>query len=325
MASSSSLNINKILIVTNEGLSDYQQILSSDTTLLQNSPEIYFTDSADQKLASQCNIWLGSPSLIASLLQSCSSSPPEWVQSTWAGVEPYVVDGMPTNYILTNMRGIFNEFIAEYAVGHMLSHALNVRQHLTNNAEQTWSNHVRPKRLAGQTAGILGVGEIGSEVARLCKAMGMTVHGYTRSSEGCKHVDQYFHGDSITEMAPGIDYWVNIMPNTPNTINILNKEVFASMKDGAVIINAGRGKAIHDEDLLEALDSGKVDAAILDVFRTEPLPPEHPYWSHPKVLVTSHTAAPTEPKDAVPVFVENYERWCSGDQLKYQVVFERGY
>lgn len=318
----SSSSVNKILVVTKEGLDDYKRILTE--TPLPNSPQLYFTDYADIDLALQCNIWFGSPALIAPLLKSCEASPPEWVQSTWAGVEPYVVDGMPTNYVLTNMRGIFNEFIAEYAVGHMLSHALNVRHHVVSNAQQKW-NPVHPKRLAGQTAGILGVGEIGSEVARLCKAMGMTVHGYTRSSEDCKYVDQYFHGDSISDMAPLVDYWVNIMPNTPSTIGILETEIFKKMKNGAVIINAGRGKAICDEDLLEALDTGQVDAAILDVFRTEPLPPEHPYWKHPKVLITSHTAAPTEPKDAVPVFIDNYERWCSGAPVQFQVVFERGY
>ena len=320
-ASMSSSSVHKILVISKEGLEDYKNILTHYKTTLPNDPEVYFTDCVDQQLASQCNIWFGSPSLIAPLLKQ--GVIPEWVQSTWAGVEPYVVEDMPTSYQLTNMRGIFNDLIAEYAVGHMMSHALNVRLHVQTNAERNW-NPVAPQRIAGKTAGILGVGEIGSQVARLCKASGMKVYGYTRSSEDCEHVDQYFHG-SLEEMAPHVDYWVNIMPNTPSTIDVLNKTIFDKMKDGAVVINAGRGKAIVDSDLLEALDSGKVNAAILDVFRQEPLPASSEYWTHPKVLVTSHTAAPTEPKDAVPVFLENYQRFCTGESLHYQVDFERRY
>lgn len=311
---------NRILVVTQEGLEVYKDILTE--TELPGDPELVFSSSiVDDDVASQCNVWFGSPSCIAPLL--AKGIRPDWVQSTWAGVEPFVAEGMPTDYRLTNMRGIFNDFIAEYAVGHMMSHALNVREHLASNEGQQW-NQLVPKRLRGKTAGILGVGEIGKEVARLCKAMGMNVHGYTRSSEDCQYVDRYFHG-SVDEMAPLVDYWVNIMPNTPSTIDILNNSLFDRMKDGAVVINAGRGKAVRDDDLLSALNSGKVDYAVLDVFREEPLTQDHAYWKHPRVLVTSHTAAMTEPEDAVPVFLENFRRFHDSKELKFVVDFERGY
>jgi phosphoglycerate dehydrogenase-like enzyme len=290
---------------------------------------VYFSDRADDyQLAQHCPVWFGIPSLVAPLLKHCDTtgSIPEWVQSMWAGIEPLVMEGMPTSYRLTNMRGIFNDAIAEYVLGHILSHALHIRQHIQQTQTRQWNNHLSPRRIGGgtTTVAILGVGEIGSTVARVCQQMGMKVYGYSRTSEGCPYVDQYFH-TSLECMAPDVDYWVNVMPNTPQTVNILHKGVFESMKQGAVIINVGRGSAIVEEDLYQALESGKVDTAILDVFRNEPLPLDSKLWSHPKVIITSHTAAPTDPSDAARIFVDNYQRFCANMPLRFQVDFQRGY
>lgn len=311
--------MNNILIISDEALATFTQLIKAadlpDAT-------IYASDGSDPAIAEKCNIWFGSPALIAPHLQQ--GIVPDWVQSTWAGVEPYVRPNMPTNYKLTNMRGIFNRLIAEYAVGHIFSHELNVRKHHVSQAEQKW-NPIPPRPIAGKTAGILGVGEIGGEIARLCKAIGLTVWGYTRSSEDCAAVDRYFHGDEVGQFAAGVDYLISIMPNTPASEDLLDRSVFEQMQPGALLINAGRGTAIVDDDLLWALRSGPLGGAVLDVFREEPLPADHPYWHEPNVLVTSHTAAPTIPADAVPVFVENYHRFIANKQLKFAVDFERGY
>lgn len=313
--------MNKILVITQSKLDRYQQVLEA-AELPQAS--LFFADSLEKgaSLAPNCNIWFGSPALTAPLLKE--GPVPQWIQSMWAGVEPFVKPGMPTSYTLTNMRGIFNGLIAEYAVGHIFNHALNVRQHLESNQAAAWAP-IWPQRVTGKTAGILGVGEIGCEVARLCKAVGMTTWGYTRSSEGCPHIDRYFHGDRLGELAEGVDYLISIMPNTPASSNLLNLEIFRRMKPTALLINAGRGTAIVDEDLLMALSAGEIAGAVLDVFREEPLPKDHPFWQESNLIITSHTAAPTLPSDAAPVFIENYQRFLAGKPLNYMIDFEKGY
>jgi phosphoglycerate dehydrogenase-like enzyme len=325
---------NKILIISEVHLEEYRRLLTNEPNLV-NSAELFFCSQEEsekniEKLAFECNIWFGSPSLVAPLLTKAKEqeSYPEWVQSTWAGVEPFLKPDMPKNYILTNMRGIFGPYVAEYALGHMLSHVLQIHRHSINTSQHKW-NPVPPRGLLREkSVGILGVGDIGRAVASSCRALGMTVWGYTHHSKDCDDVHHYVHSKSdIAEiMAPNVDYWVNVLPNTSETQNILDRSVFGCMKPGAVVINAGRGTAISDEDLLQALEDGTVDYAVLDVFATEPLPVEHPYWArHPKVLITSHTAAITEPAKAAPIFVQNYVRWYSLQNLKYQVDFERGY
>ena len=311
--------MNHILVISSNDLETYQDLFKN-TDLSQATA--HFSDGSDAELAKRCNIWFGSPSLIAPLL--AQSIVPEWIQSTWAGVEPLLQAEMPTSYTLTNMRGIFNRLIAEYAVGHIFSHELNVKSHLSSHAEKRW-NPIAPRLVKGKTAGILGVGEIGGEIARLCKAVGMNVWGYTRSSTDCEAVDRYFHGDQLGECVAGADYLISIMPNTAASTNLLNKDVFTKMKPTALLINAGRGTAIVDDDLLWALRSGEIGGAVLDVFRQEPLPADNRFWDEPNLLVTSHTAAPTLPADAVQIFVENYERFAAGGPLKFVVDFARGY
>jgi phosphoglycerate dehydrogenase-like enzyme len=171
---------------------------------------------------------------------------------------------------------------------------------------------------------ILGVGKIGLTVAHACQQLGMKVYGYTRTSENCPDIDRYFH-HSLECMAPDVDYWVNVMPNTPQTVNILHKSVFDCMKVGTVIINVGQGTAIVEEDLCQALDSGKVDTAIIDVVCDKPLPLDSKLWCHLKVLITSHTAAPTEPSDAVNIFLDDYQRFYTNEPLRFQVDFQHWY
>jgi phosphoglycerate dehydrogenase-like enzyme len=224
------------------------------------------------------------------------------------------------------MRGIFNELAAEFVVGHIFGHAQQIPTHTASNVNHQWNHAVSPLRVAGKTVGILGVGEMGNEVARLCKAVGMSVLGYTRSSEGSAHVDQYFHGqEELLQMVPMVDYLISILPNTPESSNILHRGVFVRMKATCVIINLGRGTAIVDDDLLEAIQHGTIGGAVLDVLRHEPLPEDHPFWKERNILITSHTAAKTIPREAVKVFVANYERFRHGEDLKYRIDFTRGY
>jgi phosphoglycerate dehydrogenase-like enzyme len=179
--------------------------------------------------------------------------------------------------------------------------------------------------LLGKTIGLLGVGSIGAEVARAAKFFGMNVRGYTMGSETSKHVDTYYHGENLLEFASGLDYLVSILPNTVDTRKIVNTDLLNALPPHALVINVGRGQAVDESALIEALNRNKIAGAVLDVFEQEPLPKDHPFWTTPNLLMTFHTAAPSLPEDITEVFIENYLLYVEGKPLKYQVDFEKGY
>ena len=126
-------------------------------------------------------------------------------------------------------------------------------------------------------------------------------------------------------MVAGVDYIVSIMPHTPQSENMLNKTLFDAMQPSALLLNVGRGSAVVDADLIEALEDGKLAGGILDVFREEPLPAEHPFWTTKNLTITPHTSAPSLPIDVVPIFHDNYLRLVAGKSLNYLINFEKGY
>ena len=153
----------------------------------------------------------------------------------------------------------------------------------------------------------------------------MNVRGYTRDSEISAHVDSYFHGDDLLKFASGLDYLVNILPNTNDTRKIINGDLLHVLPVHALVINVGRGPALDETALLDALNQNKIAGAVLDVFEQEPLPEDHPFWTAPNLLMTFHTAAPSLAEDITNIFIENYELLLEGKPLKYRVDFEKGY
>ncbi len=162
-------------------------------------------------------------------------------------------------------------------------------------------------------------------LAETAKHFGMTVHGFTRGSETSKNVDKYYHGDNILEFAKGLDYLVVVLPRTENTNQIVNANLLNALPSHAIFINVGRGNAVDEPALVEALTKGKIAGAILDVTAKEPLPEDHPFWKTPNLLLTFHTSAISYPEDITRLFIENYHLYIEGKPLKYQVNFERGY
>jgi phosphoglycerate dehydrogenase-like enzyme len=162
-------------------------------------------------------------------------------------------------------------------------------------------------------------------VARTAKFFGMTVRGYTFSSETSSDVDKYYHGNDLLDFAKGLDYLVNILPNTKDTRKIINADLLSALPLHALVINVGRGLAVDESALLDALNQNKIAGAVLDVFEKEPLPKDHPFWTTPNLLITFHTAAPSLAEDITKIFIENYKLFIEGKPLKYQVDFEKGY
>jgi phosphoglycerate dehydrogenase-like enzyme len=179
--------------------------------------------------------------------------------------------------------------------------------------------------LRGKQIGLLGVGSIGAQLARTAKHFGMHVRGYTRASESCPEVDTYYHPPEKLAFAEGLDYLVCVLPQLGSTNQIVDRALLDRLPAQAVVMNVGRGSLLDETALAEALQSGRLGGAVLDVFMEEPLPPQHVFWGTPNLLITSHTAAMMIPKDIIQVFIHNYQLLLAGKGLDYQINFEHGY
>lgn len=173
--------------------------------------------------------------------------------------------------------------------------------------------------------GILGIGELGSASARVLGSLGFPVMGWSRSAKALPGV-QTFHGaDGLMAMAAQTDILICLLPLTPETRGVLNAKLLSALPRGAYVINGARGGHMVAEDMLAALDSGHIAGAALDVFEPEPLPPESPFWSHPKVFLTPHAASITIPSSVAPQVVENIHNMRNGRPLINLVDFSLGY
>lgn len=289
-------------------------------------PDVEIFSAADVATAashvSHCNIILGSPGLIQQVLPQATQL--QWVQSTWAGVEVLLRPELRRDYLLTNVRGIFGPLMSEYVFGYLLLHERQILRRYEAQQEKRWETTL-PGTLRGKSLGIIGVGSIGAHIAKTAKQLGLRTFGYTRASENCEAIDHYFHGDDLLELAAEVDYLVCTLPHTAASQHVIDAAVLQVMKPTAVLINVGRGSAIDEAALVETMHRGELALAVLDVFQQEPLPEEHPLWTAPNVLITSHTAAPSFAADIAPIFIDNLRRFAKGRPLNYLVDFERGY
>lgn len=279
----------------------------------------------------ECDIVLGEPRRIRDALPLLPRL--RWAQSIYAGVEPLVDSSQRRDYILTNARGVFGGLMSEYVFGYMLAHEKKLFERHQSQQARKW-DRFESGFLRGKMLGLLGVGSIGAHLAGTAKHFGMTVWGYTRASETSKQVDRYFHPSplpspegrgEIVEFAKGLDYLVVVLPRTKNTDKIVNAGLLGALPSHSVLINVGRGNAMDESALVEALEQEKIAGAVLDVTEQEPLPEDHPFWMTRNLLLTFHTSALSYPEDITRLFIENYRLYIEGKPLKYQVDFERGY
>ncbi|MGE5251066.1 MAG: D-2-hydroxyacid dehydrogenase [Bacteroidota bacterium] len=302
----------KVLLLVSRNAEEYRRLLDA-----AQLPELELTTTPGP----ECEVAFGEPALIREALPHLPRL--KWAQAIWAGVEPLMQAGLRRDYVLTNARSVFGPLMSEYVFAYLLLHERKVLQRLENQQEAKWDKTITGT-VRGKTMGLLGVGSIGAHVASTAKHFGMTVHGFTRSSESSPVVDGYFHED-LPAFAAGVDYLVCILPNTPATRHLVDASVIAALPPHALLVNAGRGATLDEAALAQALSDGRIAAAVLDVFEQEPLPADHVFWRTPNLFITSHTAAPSFPSDIAEVFVENYMRYLNAEQLKYRVDFERGY
>ena len=269
-----------------------------------------------------CDIVLGEPNKIKAVLPDLSQL--KWVQSIYAGVEPLVDLSQRRDYVLTNARGVFGEWMSEFVFGYLLFLEKRILDRIEAQRSRDW-NRSEAGTLRGKTIGLLGVGSIGEHLAGTAKCFGMKVRGYTRNSETSTQVDKYYHGADLLKFADGLDYVVSVLPRVKETDKLVDEAFLNALPDRAVLINVGRGNSVDEAALEKALKEGRLAAAVLDVFEKEPIPADHPFWDTPNLYMTYHTSAISYPDDITKLFVENYHLYTQGKPMKYVVDFEKGY
>lgn len=273
-------------------------------------------------LAADCPVWLGQPDLMATLLRQ--GHRPQWLQSTWAGITPLLVDGVPREYRLTRAVGIFNQVMAEYMLTYMLGHERGVLSRLVSQVERKWDD--RPAGgLAGRRVLVVGTGEIGQAVAEFLLPFGVSLYGVASTPRSQPPFIEVAGLDQLPRLVGQVDYVLNLLPDTPGTQDLYDAALFARFNPEALFINAGRGAAVVDGDLVEALKLGHLAGAVIDVCRQEPLPQQHPFWTAWGLLLTGHSAAATSPPAMVRMFLDNLRAWRVGQDLRGEVDFQRGY
>ncbi|MCB2095337.1 MAG: glyoxylate/hydroxypyruvate reductase A [Rhodobacteraceae bacterium] len=246
------------------------------------------------------------------------------VLSLWAGVERIVTNPTLTQPLCRMVDRELTEGMVEYVVGHVLRHHLGMDTHIRGQ-DGVWRHAALPPIARQRRVVILGMGALGSAAGQALAALNFPVTGWSRTQKTIPGITCLWGEDGLRAALGRADILVTLLPSTPETESLLNGARLGLMPRGSVIINPGRGPLIDDDALLAALDSGQIGHATLDVFRIEPLPPEHPYWGHPNVTVTPHIAADTRAGSAAKVVAENIRRSEAGEPLLYLVDRARGY
>jgi phosphoglycerate dehydrogenase-like enzyme len=262
-----------------------------------------------------------------------------WVQAFTASLEHYLFPALVEHpSLLTNMRGLFSDVIADQVMGYVICFARNLHVYVRNQSMAKWEpvggerarvsfaagpGVVNPidrahRHLADETLGVVGFGAIGTEVARRANSFGMRVVAIDPvRTEPTWDVDWVRTPDQLPDLLNESDYVVIAAPHTPATVRLFRREQFQQMKPSAYLINVGRGAIVDLTDLTDALRAGELAGAALDVFEVEPLPADHPLWRFPNVILTPHVAgySPRIAARHLEVLAENVRRFVKGDSL----------
>lgn len=250
----------------------------------------------------------------------------EVIFSLGAGVDGILTDtAVPKDKPLVRMvsDGLTSDMV-EYVVCHVLRWHCQVELHAQQQAHRQWKPR-RRKTASKTVVGILGLGVLGTAAARALVPFGFSVRGWSRGPKQVNGVTCYAGQDQLADFLADCDALVCLLPLTPQTEGILNAETFDLLPDGAYLINAARGGHLVEEELIPALDAGSLSGATLDVFRTEPLPTDHPFWSHPAITITPHDASLTPVASGARHVANQIDRYERGLPLEHLVDFERGY
>ena len=255
----------------------------------------------------------------------------EWVQLSSAGADLFAAKGvLPESCVLTNASGAYSLSVGEHMIAQTFALARNLPSYSWDQGAHIWGPLRPVLAVEGSTVLVLGLGDIGSFYARKMRALGAYVVGVRRHEGDCPDsVDEVIVSDRLSEYLPKADIVAMVLPGGKSTEHIMDDSAFSLMKEGAVILNVGRGSAIDPDALMRALDSGRLRGAALDVTEPEPLPKDHPLWDYRNVLITPHSAGWWQLDETlnrvVRICGENLKAFSEGRPLTHVVNRELGY
>ena len=248
----------------------------------------------------------------------------EWVQSTWAGVERIIAELPPSIGIARMVDPQLAETMSEAVLTAVLWLHRDGPRYAAQQREGRWrhAHFVRPER---RCVGVLGLGALGRAAALRLRANGFAVLGWSRTAKAIDRIATHAGAAGFRAVLEASDILVNLLPRTPQTVKLLDGRAFSLMKVGAAMVNFGRGATVDEAALTEALDDGLLSHAFLDVFEREPLPSDHPFWSHQRVTVWPHVSGPTDAESASLVVAGAIRDWRRSGTPPPFVDRERGY
>jgi len=250
-----------------------------------------------------------------------------WIQALTVGIDNWLArPDLTASIALTCARGSHRVQMPENILGALFHLTKPYAQAASDQRERRWVRRVSAP-LAGSTLGILGLGAIGQELARKAAALEMRVIGTKRSAAPLPHVERVYPPSALDEVLGQSDYVLLLLPLTAETDNLMNAQRFKAMRKSAYLLNFGRGALVVDEDLVAAVKAGTIAGAVLDVYRKEPLPAEHPFWNTEGILVLPHIGGHAQGRDAdvARIFADNVRRYLTGEPLNELVDRSRGY
>jgi phosphoglycerate dehydrogenase-like enzyme len=253
-----------------------------------------------------------------------------WLQLNSAGVAADLCAALTGRGVqVTNLAGLYGPSIAEHTLALMLILARNLRTAICQQQERRWQRDLARTMtdLRGRTAAVVGLGNIGQAIARLCRACGMRIIGCRRTPRPTPWVDRLYPVEERAAMFAEADYIIVAAPLTRETDGLLGPAEFAAMKRGAFFVNISRGRIAREDALIAALRAGHLAGAGLDVFAVEPLAPDHPLWDMPQVVITPHCSGEVVNQSSLPgeLFLRNLRAYLDGRPLGHVVDLDRGY
>jgi glyoxylate/hydroxypyruvate reductase A len=232
---------------------------------------------------------------------------------------------LPKDAVITKVNDQnLKQDLSVFVLTLVLDHLRNMPLYFHQKQQKVWtpSGYSRPR---DKTVGIIGVGAIGQEIGKVLVKNGFEVKGWSRSEKQLDSIECFHGSDQFNEFLSHCEIAICTLPLTNETSGILDNKLFSKLPDGAYLINVGRGAHLVENDLWEALDSGKLSGAALDVFDEEPLPEDHPFWEHPKISITPHTASITDPVSISKTVAQNAKRLQRREKLLDTISVEKGY
>lgn len=295
------------------------------TLIAQRFPDLDITTSHDEDTARRAVVDANILVCQMSFPGSAFSDVPKlrWVQMMSAGVEQ-ILPSIPKDVRISRLTGSFGPRMAEYSAAYILAITQQIPTVLDNQRAKRWDQLVVGVA-RGKTAGVAGLGSIGSAHVRLLDAIGMEVIGYSRSMPNLPELRRWYGPTEWHEFLGAADFVILCLPLTPESRRLVDADALRAMRPDAWLINTARGGLVDETALIEALRRGRPSGAVLDVFAIEPLPQDSPLWDMPNVIVTPHHSGETSIDEAVEIFAENLPRFLTEQPLINEVDRVRGY